>query len=1031
MMTDSRNTIDPIPPRMLKWVVLLLTLAAFGYALRSVWLDYRFSVDQRLHNQAIHADMAKERTEDYLAVWENVFNAVQESACLRQRDRTACSDLFSRLNQRFPEVINFTAHDRNGNTIASGRPVHRQSDQVWDAALFEEIAKGRKRRFVDPHSDPVSGDEVTGIVLPMTDEQNRFDGLIGASFRFSRFETIWQEIFRDTGSLLLILDSHGRTIHAPPWYVRWRVKNAADLGIPLAGLVAGQEIRFSVDGQEFLGQAQWIGNNEWALITFDLADRGFLNYLLTNGKPWGLLLPVLAFAFISVFMVRRDDRLMASLIATQQALIEHQETLEKKVTERTEALQKSEARFRCYYELGLIGMAVVSNDRRWLHCNDHLCEMLGYSRSELLYRSSASLTHPEDEKNDAEHFARLLGGEIGSFRLTKRLLRRDGSWMHATISLGCSRKENGEIDQIVEMIGDVSDRVALEQELHGRIDVLDALTTLATGLLKEKPKLHDIALQVLDFARKLTVSEHGFVSEIDPETRKNVAYAITPMMDAAGELIGSKPAIVFSAPKNGVYPGLWGRALNTRNGFFTNHPPSDPSSAGVPEGHVGIENFLTVPVIFQEQLYGQIAIANSSRPYDDKDLDAVALLADLFALAIDIDRREKERRRHESMLIQAQKMESIGMLAGGIAHDFNNILAAMLGYASLSKDIILSGKIGKAGDYLDHVIKGGNRAREVVGQLLAFSRNQDLETAELKLAKVVEDTRGLLKGAMPASVHIESTCNGGCPPVVANAANLHQVLMNVCINARDAMNDRGDILIECGGLELDEVRVCHSCHQPFFGKFAYIAVTDNGPGIRPEDMERIFDPFFTSKPIGKGTGMGLSVVHGIMHMHGGHVCVHPATPQGTRFELYLPVARLHAENLPEVTDLVTDVAKHRRVLVVDDEPVVRAFMEDALRLYGHAVTAVDSAEAALAALAANPGAFDVVLTDQTMPEMSGAELAERLRALAPELPVILVSGLMLENDPLFKVPENVCRILSKPITPLQLMQALADPAIAA
>jgi len=371
----------------------------------------------------------------------------------------------------------------------------------------------------------------------------------------------------------------------------------------------------------------------------------------------------------------------------------------------------------------------------------------------------------------------------------------------------------------------------------------------------------------------------------------------------------------------------------------------------------------------------------------------------VLAIARDITaerRAERDSRRLETQLRQAQKMEAIGQLTGGIAHDFNNILASVMGYVVLAEERAGDRDDGKGVEYLGQALASCRRARDLIQQMLTFSRGGRGEPRAVDLVALVRETAPMLRASLPATLELALHCDQPVPPVWVDEVQAHQVLLNLAINARDAMAGAGTVSI---GVYRHEAMAaaCASCRLGFAGSFVELAVTDSGAGIAPELVERIFDPFFTTKAPGKGSGMGLSTVHGIVHEYGGHVVVDSKPGEGTAFRVLWPASTAVARANP----VAEKTAKRRkplagRVLLVDDEPAVLGSMRETLLHWGLEVDAYAQPEAALAAFEAAPDSFDVVVTDLAMPQLSGLELAARLQAWR-RLPILLVSGYIDER----------------------------------
>ena len=369
-----------------------------------------------------------------------------------------------------------------------------------------------------------------------------------------------------------------------------------------------------------------------------------------------------------------------------------------------------------------------------------------------------------------------------------------------------------------------------------------------------------------------------------------------------------------------------------------------------------------------------------------------------IALARDVTERqqsEQQRQALESQLREAQKMESIGTLAGGIAHDFNNILAAILGNVALAREDVAAGHSVIAS--LDQINRAGLRARQLVQQILTFSRREHRVFSLQPLAPVVQETVEMLRATLPAGVRLDVVVPDAPMAVLGDSTQLQQVLLNLCTNAWQALPDPGG-RIEVGfeRQSLDETQRLRVPDLPP-GDCVHLWVRDNGSGMDEATRLRIFDPFFTTKKVGRGTGLGLSVVHGIVRAHHGVIALDTAPGQGTTFHLYLPLPEVSAAEPPaEPAAAAVPCGDGQHVLYIDDDEVMVVMVERLLQRAGFRVTVETDANAALLHLRAQPAAFDAVVTDFNMPEVSGLDVASQIACIRPELPVVMSSGLLTD-----------------------------------
>ena len=347
-----------------------------------------------------------------------------------------------------------------------------------------------------------------------------------------------------------------------------------------------------------------------------------------------------------------------------------------------------------------------------------------------------------------------------------------------------------------------------------------------------------------------------------------------------------------------------------------------------------------------------------------------------------------DRERLEAQLRQSQKMEAMGTLAGGIAHDFNNILGAILGYGELAYQHSAPGSALRR--YLDNVMHAAGRAKALVDRILGFSRSGLGERVPVNVQPVIEETLELLAASLPSGIRLEKALAAGDAAVIGDATHLHQVAMNLCTNALHAMEHGGVLGVALERVELAEQRsLSRGTLSP--GEYVRLVVSDTGTGIAPAVLERMFDPFFTTKGVGEGTGLGLSLVHGIIAELGGAIDVATRPGEGTKFEIWLPVA---GEAGRPVVEAVGELPRGHgeTVMIVDDERPLVALAKEMLAGLGYQPVGFESSTAALQAFQAEPRRFDLILTDEAMPDLVGTELAHEIRRIQPTLPIILMSG---------------------------------------
>jgi PAS domain S-box-containing protein len=410
----------------------------------------------------------------------------------------------------------------------------------------------------------------------------------------------------------------------------------------------------------------------------------------------------------------------------------------------------------------------------------------------------------------------------------------------------------------------------------------------------------------------------------------------------------------------------------------------------------------------------KIPVTISAATYKDKNGNLKGSIINL--------RDIREHKRLQQQLQHSQKMEAIGTLAGGIAHDFNNILAAIMGYSELA--LLDMDTHSPPAANLHEILKASQRAKDLIQQILSFSRQREFEKKPVNVAPVITEAVKLLRATLPTTIEIMHHIDPDPGRIQGDPTQIHQILMNLGANAGYAMGDRGGCLnITTQLCELGpDARFTHPELHP--GHYLKISVTDNGPGIPKEMQERIFEPFFTTKDDGKGTGMGLAVVHGIIKSHGGAITVESDVGQGTTFDLYLPTigeVKKEEHSLSETLPTGTE-----SILYVDDERALAEIGKQMLERLGYRVTTRRNSLDALSDFISEPYRFDLVITDMTMPHLTGIELARKLLKIRPQLPIILCTGYSEQVSDRKAQAHGIKAFLMKPLQLQELAQKIRE-----
>ena len=620
------------------------------------------------------------------------------------------------------------------------------------------------------------------------------------------------------------------------------------------------------------------------------------------------------------------------------------------------ALEESEVRFRSAFETAAAGMALVSLEGRWLQVNRSLCEMVGYSEKELLNLTFQDITHPDDLDRDLAYVKRLLAGEIPFYHMEKRYCHKQGGIVWILLGVSLVRDKAGEPLYFVSQIQDVTERKRTEAELR---------------------KLAIVAEQAAEMI--VLTDANGTIEYVNPAFEQVTGYT-------REEAIGQNPRILKSGKHHeDFYRGLWETitAGGTWRGRFTNKKK---------DGTLYEERAVISPI------HG----------------DEAGAIVGFVAVNEDIT----EESRLEAQLRQSQKMEAIGRLAGGVAHDFNNVLQAIVGYAyAIRQD--LSPDDGHYED-LSEILGAADRAAGLTRQLLAFSRRQVLQKRDLDLNELLGNLMKMLGRVLGEDIQLDLVQGHRLGTVHADPGQMEQVLMNLCVNARDAMPQGGRIAIETENVVINgEYVKLHPWARQ--GRYMLLSVADTGEGIPQDVQEHIFEPFFTTKGEGEGTGLGLATIYGIVKQHDGYIHVYSEVGSGTTFKVYLPVVERRAVHTGTKIERVV-IGGSETILLAEDDEKVRRMTTRLLEGAGYKVVAVSDGDEAVSVFGKEQERIDLVVSDVIMPGLGGRALYEKLKAIKADTPVLFCSGYSSGKfDSEFFETENI-QLLQKPYGPDDLLR---------
>lgn len=638
----------------------------------------------------------------------------------------------------------------------------------------------------------------------------------------------------------------------------------------------------------------------------------------------------------------------------------------RQVRER-EQLAESQELFRQSFREAPIGKAFINAAGRFLRVNPALCRMFGYSEEEFLGAGFQLISGIAGGPGSMEKLFPKTGAR--NYREDVSLRRKDGSEIWVQMDLAQVPDARGQSMTYVAQLQDITARKRAEADVKAAKDYAESIINTAPILI-------------------CGLSADGSVRFVNPTACRITGYQ-------ANELVG----------KN------WWRTVYPPDTF----KQAEKLIAQIARGQV--VNFETT-ITAKDGTVRVLSWNSMNRMAPDGGI------AEITGVGLDItaERRADEvRARLETQLHQSQKMEALGALAGGVAHEFNNMLGAIIGYTELAR-MELSDNSAK--QKLDQVLKASQRAKDIIQQILTFSRRQELKREMLSMETVVQETVKLIRPTIPESLDIVIDIPRDCPPVFGNLTQLHQALTNLCTNAWHAMGERGGrITISQRPLKISRETGNQRLGLPD-GQYSVLSIADNGSGMDQATLDRVFEPFFTTKGPGKGSGLGMAVVHGIMKSHDGAVSVQSELGKGTTVFLYFPVQTNAAPEKRETAKPQLAKGRGERILVVDDESALVLIATKILQRVGYVTTGFTSAAEALAAFKKDPGSFDLVVTDLTMPGMTGIDLADALKETREDIRIILATGYIEETVREQANLLGFSEILLKPVTAQNLTEVI-------
>ncbi len=682
-------------------------------------------------------------------------------------------------------------------------------------------------------------------------------------------------------------------------------------------------------------------------------------------------------------------------------------------------IQESEERFRSLSSNSPDIIYTIGIDGAFTYVNPAWERILGHPADEVIGRFFIQFIKPEEAPLYKKIFKETRDQKKTVRDLTGTILHQNGSERYFSLSAAPNLDAEGKVIGVVGTFKDITDRQLAEEALQYRVDLEKLITSISThfiNLASEdiNPEINLALKQIGSFAR----TDRSFIFQfIDSGGR----VENTHLWCAEGIVLPQNILEEASVPD---LPWFYNK-MNRQEVVSIPHVAQLPPEAEAEEKAFlsrGIKSLLCVPMAYSGNLIGFLGFDSTGKEKDwsEEIVTLLTIVGEIFAHSLERLGVEGEKKKLEEQLRQSQKMEAIGRLAGGVAHDFNNMLTGIIGYAdlillSLNRDHPLIGKV-------EEIKKAGKRAAALTQQLLAFSRKQMLQPKILDLNLIVNDLKKMLQRLIGEDIDLETHLEPSLFRVKVDPNQMGQVLMNLVVNARDAMARGGKIAIETANVVLDQAygRKKGVSLQP--GAYVLLEVRDTGTGMDPETRSHIFEPFFTTKELGKGTGLGLSTVYGIIKQSGGYIWVDSQPENGTTFQIFLPQAEGESALKESHSHSPLQFQGSETILIVEDNELVRNLTSEALKQYGYRVIEAPGGEHALKITREYGEKIDLLLTDVVMPGLNGREVADQIVSIRPGIRVLYMSGYSDNAIVQHGVLSSGLAFIEKPFSPENLAE---------
>lgn len=627
----------------------------------------------------------------------------------------------------------------------------------------------------------------------------------------------------------------------------------------------------------------------------------------------------------------------------------------------------------------------------------------GYLMSSTEY--AERFLYPEDREMVGTEIRKSIETPDPNFnqKLEHRIFYSDGDVGHISVRYFIEKDNQGKTIKTHGVNQDITERIHARKRLQRLNDRLKSLWNIAKIADADVKTISD---HVLNEIQKITDSKYAFFGFLPEDEKAMILHAWTA--ETTNDCRVTDKQTHFPIDK----AGIWADAVRDKRIItINNFQVQQQGRKGVPEGHIPLNRFMAVPLVVEGKVVSIAAVANKMHDYTEEDENQIQAFLTNVQILFDRKRYEEEKLELIAHLQHSQRLEAIGDLAGGIAHDFNNILFPIIGMSELLIEDLPSDSPER--ENAEEILTAGQRGRDLVKQILAFSRQSEKKKIPTRVQQVLKEVLKLSRSTIPTYININQDIQPDCGLIMADPTQMHQVAMNIITNAYHALEDKGGIItVKLKEMILDSSELENTNLDT--GRYAVLSFSDTGHGVSDDLINKIFDPYFTTKEKRKGTGLGLAVVYGIVKDHKGDIVVESEIGEGTTFTVYLPLMEKSAR--VQSMDAVKNYkGGSERILLVDDEETVANLEKKILERLGYKVTMRINSREALEAFKANPNSYDLFLSDMAMPNISGDQLATEIKSIRPDIPIIICTGFSERIDEEKAKTMGIDGLLMKPI----------------